>query len=139
MMRSPCNFACRSTSQKRGQQKENKKTKGFFSSHNCFFPKPKMIAPKNFFLLLRAPTSKQERLLLQSLAGQHKHQDFFIASCCGIVNTTISTFPQFHSDFVIRMCLLVVSGVLRRCRAASAVFPVPSQPPEEFLVVGCQQ
>ena len=98
-----------------------------------------MIAPKNFFLLPRAPTSKQERLLLQSLAGQHKHQDFFIASCCGIVNTTISTFPQFPSDFVIRLCLLGVSGVLRRCRAASAVFPVPSQPAEEFLVVGCQQ
>ena len=65
-----------------------------------------MIAPKNFFLLPRAPTSKQERLLLQSLAGQHKHQDFFIASCCGIVNTTISTFPRFPSDFVIRLCLL---------------------------------
>ena len=96
---------------------------------------PKMIAPKNFFLLLRAPTSKQERLLLQSLAGQHKHQDFFIASCCGIVSTTISIFP----NFVLRMCLLVVSGVLRRCRAASAVFPVTSQPAEEFLVVGCQQ
>ena len=46
-MRSPCNFACRSTSQKRGQQKD----KRFFASHNCFFPKPKMIAPKNFFLL----------------------------------------------------------------------------------------
>ena len=136
MMRSPCNFACRSTSQKRGQQKENKKTKGFFSSHNCFFPKPKMIAPKNFFLLLRVPTSKQERLLLQSLAGQHKHQDFFIASCCAIVNTTI--YPLFP-NFVLTMCLLVVYGVLRRCRAASAVFPVPSQLAEEFLVVGCQQ
>ena len=85
--------------------KRKQKDKRVFSSHNCFFPKPKMIAPKNFFLLLRAPTSKQERLLLQSLAGQHKHQDFFIASCCGIVNTTISTFPQFCLKNVSIGCL----------------------------------
>ena len=138
-MRSPCNFALplqKDYLKMRNTKRKAKKTKRFFLLI-ITFSQAKDDCPKELLSSERPLPNK--RLLLQSLAGQHKHQDFFIASCCGIVNTTISTFPQFPSDFVIRMRLLVVSGVLRRCRAASAVFPVPSQPAEEFLVVGCQQ